>query len=98
MSKLYYKIHEYDTGNNIFLISFASDTTKSSNPDDYAKHYISPNQTWPNANTADDLLQCIIEMCKYTVEIQESNESVSNQDELLNLYMSFSGKAGEVDI
>jgi len=98
MNKLYYKIYEYDTSNNNFLISFASDTTISSNPDDYSKSYITPNVRWPEANTADSLLQSIIETGKVVVEMQESIESIRHDSDLINLYQSFSGKSGEVDI
>lgn len=84
MNTVTVKVYEYDEKSGSLIAAFASDTTKSNNPDDYERLAYQPATMWPDANTSDEIMtelaKCGIGMCEMCekVESLEVNEEKQN--------------------
>lgn len=74
MNTLYMKIHFFEEQSYSLLVSFASDTTKSQNPDDYPKYAYQPMNMWPDVTDPMEIKKRIAVAGVYHAEQQEREE------------------------
>lgn len=74
MNTLYMKIHAFEEQSYSLLVSFASDTTKSQNPDDYPSYAFQPMNMWPDINDPAEIKKRIAVAGIYHAEQQEREE------------------------
>jgi len=86
------KIHSYDSQEGSCIASFASDSTKSQNPDDYEKLNYQIFSMWPDVTDMSQIPRLLAVAGKYETERQARRESMiidENKNLVLN---SFVGK------
>lgn len=74
MNTLYMKIHAFEEQSYSLLVSFASDTTKSQNPDDYPQYAFQPMNMWPDVTDPVEIKKRIAVAGVYHAEQQEREE------------------------
>ncbi len=74
MNTLYMKIHSFEEQSNSLIVSFASDTTASQNPDDYPRYAFQPLNMWPDINDPAEIKKRIAVAGVYHAEQQERQE------------------------
>jgi hypothetical protein len=74
MEKVKMKITGYDDASNSLLVSFASDTTKSANPEDYPSYAFQPLTMWPDISDLNEIKKRIATAGIYHVTLQEAEE------------------------
>jgi len=82
MKKLYMKIAGYDEQSNSLLVSFASDTTKSQNPEDYEAFAYQPLSLWPDLTDVSELPKLIAQAGMYQVSIKEKEEQIPDRTKI----------------
>lgn len=75
MNKLYMKIQAFEEQSNSLIVSFASDTTKSQNPDDYPSYAFQPINMWPDISDPIEIKKRIAVAGMYHAEQQELQEN-----------------------
>lgn len=55
MNTLYMKIHEFDADSHSLIVSFASDQTKSKDPNDYGRVAFQPATMWPDVTDLNEI-------------------------------------------
>lgn len=79
MNTLYIKIHSYEEASGSLLVSFASDTTASQNPDDYQPYAFQPLHMWPDIVDLEEIKKRIAVAGLYHAE-QQAREEAFNAD------------------
>ena len=74
MNTIYMKIHSFDEGSYSLIVSFASDTTKSQNPDDYPHYAYQPMKMWPDVTDPVEIKKRVAISGVYHAEQQEIEE------------------------
>lgn len=74
MQTLKMKIQGFDEQSNSLLVSFASDTTQSQNPDDYPAYAYQPVNMWPDITDPAEIKKRIALSGIYHAEQQERHE------------------------
>ena len=74
MNTIYMKIHDFEESTYSLLVSFASDTTKSQNPDDYPSYAYQPMNMWPDVTDPNEIKMRIAIAGVYHAEQQEREE------------------------
>lgn len=74
MNTLYMKIHAFDEQTNSLIVSFASDTTNSQNPNDYPSYAYQPLHMWPDIADPAEIKKRIAVAGMYHAEQQEREE------------------------
>jgi hypothetical protein len=77
MSNLYMKIVGFDEPSNSLLVSFASDETKSQNPEDYGVLAFQPATMWPGVNDLTEIKKRIAVAGMYNASVQATVEKLS---------------------
>lgn len=75
MQTLKMKIQGFDEQTNSLLVSFASDTTQSQNPDDYPAYAYQPVNMWPDIADPLEIKKRIAISGIYHAEQQERHEN-----------------------
>lgn len=92
MEKVKMKITGYDDASNSLLVSFASDTTKSSNPEDYPSYAFQPLTMWPDISDPDEIKKRIAMAGVYHVALQEAEEKFASDPDRINALKSMVGQ------
>lgn len=74
MNTLYMKINSFEESTYSLLVSFASDTTKSSDPSDYPSYAFQPMNMWPDISDASEIERRIAMAGLYHAQQQENEE------------------------
>ena len=74
MNTLHMKIHSFEEQSNSLIVSFASDTTKSQDPNDYPSYAYQPVNMWPDISDPTEIKKRIAIAGVYLVEQQERQE------------------------
>jgi len=74
VNTLYMKIHSFEEQSYSLLVSFASDTTKSQDPNDYPAYAFQPMKMWPDVSDPAEIKKRIAIAGVYTAEQQEHEE------------------------
>lgn len=77
MQILKMKIQSFDEQTNSLLVSFASDTTQSQNPDDYPAYAYQPVNMWPDITDPAEIKKRIAISGIHHAEQQERRERFS---------------------
>ncbi len=95
MNKLFMKVHGFEEQSCSLLISFASDTTKSSNPDDYPQYAFQPINMWPDISDHTEIVKRIAVAGAYQVQQQEREEKFISDPSKVDVYRSMVGITSE---
>jgi hypothetical protein len=95
MDKLYMKIHGFEEQNGSLIVSFASDKTKSSNPDDYPHYAFQPIRMWPEINDPTVIVKRIALAGVHHVEQQEKDEKFIADVSKIEAYRNMIGSISE---
>ena len=76
MNTLYMKIYEYQEASGSLIVSFASDTTASQNPDDYGRMAFQPAQMWPDIDDVQEIKKRVAQIGIYHAGQQARNEQL----------------------
>lgn len=74
MNSVKFKIKGYDEASNSLLISFASDTTNSQDPETYVAYAFQPLTMWPDVTDIATLKKCIATAGMHHAQMQEAKE------------------------
>ena len=74
MNSIKFKIKSYDEANNSLVISFASDTTSSQDPETYTAYAFQPLTMWPDVTDITALKKCIATAGMHHAKMQEAKE------------------------
>ena len=80
MNTVTVKIVNFESPNGSLICRFASDTTASSNPDDYPALTYQPALTWPDANTEAEIMECVARAGQNVCEEIVNTEAMKNND------------------
>jgi hypothetical protein len=97
MNTLYMKIHAFDEQSNSLIVSFASDTTKSQNPDDYPSYAYQPLHMWPDVTDPVEIKKRIAVAGIYHAEQQEREETFVADPVKVQSYKDMVGQAASYD-
>jgi hypothetical protein len=89
MKKLILKVHRYVPDEQNLIVSFASDETKSQNPEDYPELAFNPFNLWPEVSDMSQIPLLLARAGIYYVEMQAKKEATvydeKQQEQLKNL-------------
>ena len=86
------KIHAFEESSYSLLVSFASDTTKSQNPDDYPPYAFQPMNMWPDVNDPNEIKKRIAVAGMYHAEQQEREEKFVEDPTKVQQYTNMVGQ------
>jgi hypothetical protein len=92
MQTLFMKIHAFEESSYSLLVSFASDTTKSQNPDDYPPYAFQPMNMWPDVNDPNEIKKRIAVAGMYHAEQQEREEKFVEDPTKVQQYTNMVGQ------
>ena len=92
MQTLFMKIHAFEESSYSLLVSFASDTTKSQNPDDYPPYAFQPMNMWPDVNDPTEIKKRIAVAGMYHAEQQEREEKFVEDPTKVQQYTNMVGQ------
>lgn len=86
MNSVKFKVKGYEEGSNSLLISFASDTTDSADPETYTACAFQPLTMWPDITDIEQLKKSIATVGMHHAQMQEAREKfVLDTDRIANL-------------
>ena len=89
------KIRGFEEQTNSLLVSFASDTTKSSDPESYPQHAFQPMKMWPDVTDPTEILKRIAISGVYNAEQQTIEEKFVADQTKVDAYKAMVGKNEE---
>ena len=92
MNTLYIKIRAFEEQSYSLLVSFASDTTKSQNPDDYPSYAFQPMNMWPDVTDPTEIKKRIAVAGMYHAEQQEREEKFIADPAKVEAYKNMVGQ------
>lgn len=92
MKSIYVKIHSYNQQQGSCLVSFASDSTKSQNPDDYEKLNYQIFNMWPDVTDITQIPKLLAVTGKYETERQAVKEALIIDESKNSMLNSFVGQ------
>ena len=95
MNKLYMKIHGFEEQSHSLLVSFASDTTKSSDPEMYPHYAFQPMKMWPDVTDPTEILKRIAVSGVYHAEQQVIEEKFVADQTKVDTYKAMVGQSEE---
>jgi predicted metal-dependent HD superfamily phosphohydrolase len=98
MNNLKFKVKSFDEATNSLVISFASDTTASDDPDQYAAYAFQPLSMWPNVTDIEQLKKCIATAGMHHARIQEAKEKLVIDTERVAALQALVGETFEYTV
>ena len=92
MNTVFMKIVGFDEPSGSLLVSFASDETKSQNPEDYAALAFQPATMWPGVDDITELKKRIAIAGMYNVSMQATMEKLSADTARIDAFKSLVGQ------
>ena len=92
MNTLYMKIQAFEETSYSLLVSFASDTTKSQNPDDYPAYAYQPMNMWPDITDPNEIELRIASAGVYIAEQQTREEQFIDNPQQVATYQAMVGQ------
>jgi hypothetical protein len=89
---IYMKIHEYREESMSLIVSFASDETKSKNPDDYPALAFQPSSMYPGVTDINEIKKRIATAGIYQTQLQSAQEKFSVDTDAINALKSLVGQ------
>lgn len=91
------KIVGFDEPSNSLLVSFASDETKSQNPEDYAALAFQPATMWPGVDDIAEIKKRIAISGMYNASVQANIEKLSADTVRIDAFKSLVGQSETYD-
>jgi hypothetical protein len=98
MQTLFMKIHAFEESTYSLLVSFASDTTKSQNPDDYPAYAFQPMNMWPDVTDPAEIKQRVAVAGIYHAEQQEREEKFIADPTQVQAYKDMVGQGNSYPV
>lgn len=98
MNTLKMKIVGYDELSNSLIVNFASDETKSSNPEDYPSYAYQPISMWPDITDVNEIKKRIAHAGIHMAQQQKVQETFVDNTELLNSIKALVGIEEEYQV
>ena len=98
MNTLYMKVKAFEEQSHSLLVSFASDTTKSQNPDDYPSYAFQPMNMWPDINDPAEIKKRIAVAGLYHAEQQEREEKFVADPAKVQAYKDMVGQGNSYPV
>ncbi len=95
MNSIKFKIKGYDEASGSLLISFASDTTASTDPEQYPAYAFQPTTMWPDITSIDDLKKRIAMAGMYQAQTQEAKEKLAADPQQVAKFKELVGQVHE---
>ena len=92
------KICDYEESSGSLIIKFASDETKSQNPDDYPSYAYQPANMFPDVTDVDIIKKRLAIAGKYLVEQQKIKEQLVDDPERTAKFKSIVNSLNEYDV
>ena len=92
MNTLYMKVQNFEEQSYSLIVSFASDATKSQNPDDYPAYAFQPMNMWPDVTDPDEIKKRIAVAGAYHAEQQARLENLSDDLSTMQKYKDMVGQ------
>jgi hypothetical protein len=74
MNSVKFKIKSYDEDTNSLVVSFASDTTASQDPEAYTAYAFQPLNMWPDLTDISEIKKQLAKAGMYHAQLQEAKE------------------------
>lgn len=91
MDNITVKIYQWEETTQSLICGFASNTTKSSNPDEYNKFSFQPHLMWPEATTTEEILKNIAQAGRAMCQEAEKREDIEEDIDRKNVFKSLVG-------
>ena len=98
MNTVTVKIESWDEDSKSLICRFASDTTASSNPDDYVSIAFQPHLMWPDVTTSDELLKKVAQAGMSICNEIITNETLNSNASLLSVYSGLAGNTSTFNV
>jgi hypothetical protein len=98
MNSIKFKIKSYDEASNSLLISFASDTTASTDPEQYPAYAFQPATMWPDVAGIDELKKRIAMAGMYQAQTQEAKEKLAADPQQVAKFKELVGQTYEFTV
>lgn len=89
------KIHSFDEASQSLIVSYASDRTRSQNPNDYQTYAYQPAQQWPDITDPYEIKKRIAQAGMYITEQQRLREAFEENQANIEIYKSMVGHTVE---
>ena len=74
MNSVKFKIKSYDEASNSLVVSFASDTTTSQDPEAYTAYAFQPLTMWPDVTDIEEIKKRLATVGMHHAQMQEAKE------------------------
>lgn len=98
MNSIKFKIKGYDEASNSLLISFASDTTASKDPEQYPAYAFQPSSMWPDVTNLDELKKKIAMAGVHHTKMQEAKERLAADPQQTAKFKALVGQVHEFSL
>jgi hypothetical protein len=98
MNIVKFKIKGYDEASNSLLISFASDSTNSQDPETYTAYAFQPLTMWPDITDVAELKKRIAMAGMYHAQMQETKEKFVADPARVNSLKALVGQTHEFNV
>jgi hypothetical protein len=98
MNSIKFKIQGYDEASNSLLVSFASDTTASTDPAAYTAYAFQPMTMWPDVTDTEEIKKRIAMAGMHHAKLQEAKEKLTANPQQVNQFKSMVGQTHEFPV
>jgi len=98
MQTIYMKIHKYEEQSGSLLVSFASDTTKSSDPDAYPEYAYQPAKVWPDVTDTQEIVKRLALAGVGLTQQQEAEEKFQDDPVRVDALKNLVGNSFQYDL
>jgi hypothetical protein len=98
MKKLFMKICDYEESSGSLIVRFASDETKSQNPDDYSAYAYQPANMFPDITDAEIIKKRLAIAGKYLAEQQKIKEDLKNSPQRIEEFKAMINSLNEYNV
>ena len=98
MNSIKFKIKGYDEASNSLLVSFASDTTASTDPEQYTAYAFQPLTMWPDVTDMEEIKKRIAKAGVYQAQLQEAKEKFAADPQQAAKFKQMVGQTHEFTV
>lgn len=95
MNSIKIKIKGYDEASGSLLVSFASDTTASTDPENYPAAAFQPATMWPDVSNIDEIKKRLAAAGIYSAQLQETKEKLAANPQQAEKFKALVGQVYE---
>lgn len=98
MNSIKFKIKSYDEASGSLLVSFASDTTASADPEQYTAYAFQPITMWPDVTDIEEIKKRIAKAGIYQAHLQAAKEAFTANPQGAAPFKNMVGQTHEFSI